>query len=399
MADKPPLSVNGHAVQHLQLHIGNIGPWTASVQLTQAVELQIGTAATLTVGGATLTGTVVETASFALGTAARIVAGHGGWSNVIARRDYHNDAGIKASLVAGDVARECGETLGGFEPESERLGADYVRPERTGAWVLEDVIGEAAWWVDFAGVTQVGTRPSAVASADAGTLLSFAPRDNVALLAIDSLAGMVPGVTLRDTRLNTDKVIRDLEVVSTNGSALRATAWCADAAADSDTTRDRLSALIESIVTHVTKRELHGVYRYRVIAMRGDKRVDLQAVRKAVGLPDVQAAQQYPGIPGMAAELTEGAEVLVQFVDGDPREPLITHYAGPGTNGFAPVGIVIGDDAGEAAARQGDTVQVLLPPALFNGTINGLPATGAVTFLTPTADGQITGGSGKVRIA
>lgn len=391
-----PLSLNGYAIHSINLHVGHSGAWVADCQLAEApTDLTEGSHVTLLCGEADLQGTIIEARTFGLALGARIVGGAGGWQKLVQPRGYHNDAGIKARLLADDVAREAGETLGMFEPETLRVGVDFARQVCTAASVLEYVAAPWPWWVDYAGVTHVGERPAGDVPASAYALIDFAPRSGVATLAVNALAELVPGRTLRDERLADAFVIGDLEVVSEKGSALRATAW----GRNSSNTRGRLGSLFSVVVNRLVGEKLHGVYRYRVVAMRGDLRVDLQAVRASSGLPDLQAVPQWPGTPGLAAELTDGTEVLVQFVDGDRAEPLITHYAGPGSAGFAPVGIVLGDDNGQPAARQGDSVEVLIPPAVFTGTVGGAPATGVVSWLVPKADGVITGGSSKVRIA
>lgn len=77
--------------------------------------------------------------------------------------------------------------------------------------------------------------------------------------------------------------------------------------------------------------------RFRVIEMASDNRVKLQAVVKALGLPNVLPVSMSPGMAGVWAKLTPGVLVIVQFVDGDPSMPLITHFEGPDGAGFLPV--------------------------------------------------------------
>lgn len=394
----PPLALNGHAIQSLSLHVGELGAWSAECRLTEAPDT-MPTAATLRIGDAVLVGTIVESQVFGLALGARVVGGAGGWRRELKRRSYHNDAGIKTRQLADDAAFEAGEALGSFVPGAETVGADYARRVATGASVLEYAAQGAPWYVDYAGVTHVGVRPASTVPATAYTLLAYDPVERNALLAVDDFAELVPGRVLVDERLPGAQTIRDIELVSQNGSPLRATVACGSSSA----TAGRLAGLMQAVVQRMTGGSLWGMYRYRVVGMRGDRRVDLQAVRKSVGLPDLQAVAQCPGAPGIAADLTEGAIVFVQFVDGDPRGGVITGYAGPDETGFVPVGVVLGGDAGQPAARQGDSVEVLLPPAVFTGTIiqAGVPspATGVVSWVVPKADGTITGGSGKVRIA
>jgi hypothetical protein len=142
-----------------------------------------------------------------------------------------------------------------------------------------------------------------------------------------------------------------------------------------------------------------GLYRYRVVRMASDGRVELQAVRRIVGLPDLLPISQWPGVAGTHAELAPGTVVLVEFVEGDRGMPVITHFVGKDGSDFTPVSLVLGGIDGPPAARSGDAVEVLLPPAVFSGTIGGAPASGVLTFPLMKTSGTITAGSAKVKIA
>jgi hypothetical protein len=130
--------------------------------------------------------------------------------------------------------------------------------------------------------------------------------------------------------------------------------------------------------------------------------VELQAVRQAAGLPDALPATQIPGIAGAWAKLANGAEVLVEFIEGDPSQPIVTGFTPKGGGGFVPERLTLGatsENEASDAARKGDTVKCLQGPAVFVGTINGLPATGVITPTLPYVLGSITSGSSKVGIA
>lgn len=388
-----PVALDGHPVRTLTLRVGNAGPWVADVELTEAPNL-FGPVV-LTIGEAALHGTIVpqETSVFGLSFSARVVGGANGWGRVLSRKGYHNDAGIKAQLLAEDAAREVGETLGSFTPERERIGIDYARAMLTASTVLEYAAGSAPWWVDYAGVTHVGERTHTAIPRDAYALLDFDELNQVATLGVNQLEALLVGGELNEDRLGPARIIRDLEVTTADNSPLHATAWCGG----DNTGAGRLARIIRRLLERTAETRLFGVYRYRVAAMRGDQRVDLQAVR--ADLPDLRAIAQWPGAPGLSATLTPGTEVLVQFIDGDFGQPVLSAYVGPGGPGFVAQAVVLGGEAGLPVARQGDPVEVLLPPAQFVGTVNGLAATGIVSWLVPKANGTITGGSGKVKAA
>jgi hypothetical protein len=389
------IAVNGHRLRALKLQVSTVGPWVAEVDLTEPAA--ISGKVTLAVGETELVGTVVtqQSGEFALQTTARIVGGAGGWGKLLSARGYHNDAGVKARLIAEDAARECGESIQSFAPGADRVGLDYARANEAASTVLEYAAGGAPWWVDYNGLTYVGARPSSSLDASSYVLQSYNARERVGQLAIDDLASLHIGSIVSDERLDGPQVVRDFEVSTRDNSPLRASVWFGGLPSEPG----RLAGLMRAIIRRTTAGELPGCYRYRVVTMNGDGRVDLQAVRKQAGVPDLRSCAQWPGVPGTTPTLALGSEVIVQFIDSDPSQPMITAYAGPGGAGFVPTQLVLGGATGEPAARQGDAVEVLLPPAQFVGTVNNLPATGVVSWLVPKADGTITGGSGKVRIA
>lgn len=346
------IAVNGQSVRTLKLQVSAIGPWVADVDM--AVAAALSGKVTLTVGSTSLVGTVVQqqASTFALQTSARIVGGAGGWSKLLAPKGYHNDAGVKAQLIAQDAARECSETIGTFAPTLDRVGIDFARANEPASKVLEYVSGGAAWWVDYAGVTHVGVRPTHDLAQSAYVLQQYNGRERVAQLAIDDLASLQVGSIISDERLDGPQIVHDFEVSTTNNSPLRASVWFGGLPNEAG----RLGGLLRSIIAHATAGDLPGVYRYRAATMNADGRVDLQAVRKQAGLPDLRSASQWPGLAGAAITLTLGAEVLVQFIDSDPAQPVITGYVGQAGPGFVPVSIALCGSE-QAAARQGDLVQ------------------------------------------
>lgn len=389
-------TVSGHRVVELRLLVGNTGPWTAECDLEG--DDAVSGSVTLEIAGGDaplrLQGTVTESGVFGEQRKLRIVAGAGAWGNVVTAKGYHNDAGVKALLVATDAAREVGERLGSFAPAADRLGADYARHAGVASRALEDAAGSLAWWVDHDGVTHVGGRPAgAQVDPDVVHVLEFDPRCLVATLAVDDMRALQIGSVLSD-RLEAPQTVREFELHITPDSA-RVTAWCGGGASETG----HLVGLLRAIAQRATDERLTGLYRYRVGGMQGD-RVLLQIVRRAAGLPDLLPVSMWPGVAGVHALLTPGAEVLVQFVEGLRTQPVITHFAGKDGVGFVPISLTIGGPVGLPAARQTDPVQVTLPPASFSGTIGGSPATGTVVWAPPAiASGTIVGGSAKVSIA
>lgn len=78
----------------------------------------------------------------------------------------------------------------------------------------------------------------------------------------------------------------------------------------------------------------HAPIRYRVVQIGADKRLHLQIIKRASGFPDALPIAIWPGVPGGAGEPKLGSTVLVQFIEGDPSLPIVTHFASPHDSAF-----------------------------------------------------------------
>lgn len=324
-------TVAGHPAIRVRLHVPPLGPWWADVELESAPD--VSGRVTLALGALELSGTIDAShdGTHAEARSLRIVAGAGGWGTLLPAKAYHNDAQIRALTVAADAAREAGEELAiGFSPAAERIGIDYVRQAGPAARVLEDVIGGAAWWVDYDGVTQVGERSTSDASPDDYEVLEHEPAEHIITLAVDDLTTIGIGSVLSE-RLDAPQTVREIEI-EYGAESFRVKAWTGG----EDGGYGRLDRALRSVVARYTDGRLFGSWRYRVVQMSSD-RVDLQAVRRGAGLPDVLPVSMWPGIAGAHAALTPGAEVLVEFIEGDRTMPIITHFAGKDGVGWSPV--------------------------------------------------------------
>lgn len=331
--------IEGHEVTEATVHIGSRGPWFAEVYLAEAPELA--GRVTLSLGALELVGTIDPRHSGTHGAQRRLrlVAGGGGWATLLEAKAYHNVAGVRAKTIAQDAARAAGETLADdddhpFEPADERVGVDYVRQSGPASRVLEDVIGGVAWWVDGDGRTHVGERVPPATQAGDYQVLDFDPQTRLASLAVDDLRTVGIGSVL-DDGLDEAQTVRELELRVTSES-VRVIAWCGEG------NDGRLAGLLRSIIERRTDRKLFGLWRYRIVVTVGD-RLALQLVRRRerTGLPDILPISVWPGIAGAHAEPTPGAEVLVQFIEGDRAQPIVTHFAGKDGVGFEPVSLAL----------------------------------------------------------
>jgi len=329
-------NVDGSTVIEGVLHVPNVGPWWAEVVFEGAPDFDDAQAVTLNLGTFALRGSVDpgHNGTFGEQRRMRIVAGGGGWGTLVAAQHYHNDGGVLARAVAGDAARLAGETLGAFAPAADRIGIDYVRQSGPAARVLEDVIGDTTWWVDADGATVVGERVTVEAPADAYEVLEFQPGEGLVTLGVDDLSQIGIGSILTS---GLDAPLTAFEIEATiTPERVRVVVWGGGTAAG----RGRLTGTLTAIVEAVTRRQLFGKYRYRVVRMSGD-RVELQAVASAAGLPDVIPVAMKPGVSGAHAELTGGSIVLVEFVEGDRTMPLVVAFAGKAEEGHAPDELVL----------------------------------------------------------
>lgn len=171
---------------------------------------------------------------------------------------------------------------------------------------------------------------------------------------------------------------------------------------------NRLTRALGTLLTDLLPKLPYSYpYRYRVFGMAGN-RVNLQIVRKSTGLPDILPAMVLPGVAGAWADLTPGSQVLVEFIEGDKAQPIVTHFEDRDSGGWKPVSLVLdassaiklGSSASFGVARNTDPVA--------GGTLAVVGGAGAMLQFTPpggtpgtpsasvTLAGVISGASGKV---
>jgi hypothetical protein len=328
------LTIAGNPATSAVLHMPSVGPWFIDAELEQDPDLS-GSVECL-IGRVSFRGTVIDryTGAFGLQTRTRIVGGANGWGRLLGARNYHNDAGVRARLVVEDLVREAGETLGSFAVTQERVGIDYVRQAGLASRSLEETIGTSSWWVDERGETHVGTRATGQADASRYEILDYDPKQRLVTIATDDVSVVRIGSILpASDRFAEPQTVRELEII-VKDEGLRVMAWCGEA------TRGRLAGAMQRIVERLTDQRLFGLYRYRFMRMSSD-RIELQAVSADPGLPDMLPISMFPGVAGTHAELTVGATVLVQFIEGKRTQPIATHFAGKDGTGWTPVNLTL----------------------------------------------------------
>jgi hypothetical protein len=405
-------TLNGKPVARAHLVAPWTGPWLATLMPHDAdvpkgsVQVQI--------GQLTLNGTVDPDRSGAFAGEARIVvrAGAGAWGKPVTPKQNHNDGTLRRSSMAIDAAKVLGESLVvSASVDGPLVGVDFPREAAAGSRILEQLFPGVVWYVGADGVTRVGPRTTRDVSASVRVLeLDTTTKRATLALEGDDVGSLLPGGSISDlVRLGGEPfVIHDVEILL-DESELRATAWGRPG-------RDGvlLGALRQLVREADPRRTFLGLYRYRVYKMSGD-RVELQIVNRSTGLPDVLPISIMPGVAGASFDLTSGCVVLVQFVEGDPSLPVVTHLAKKGDSGFLPVMLALDAtdtlslgataqkvNAGNAEAyalRTGDAVKLTATGSVVVGGSGSVTVTGTIE-LAPTvvAPGPPPTGRSKVKL-
>lgn len=299
-----------------------VGAWVADLQLDLPDPSSVpagGSAVTITVtpaGGepATLVGTVDPRASgpFVQFYSVRVIGGAAGWEKPVRALAYDSDGGVQNTRVYAGTGVEVGETVVVQTPAV--LGTHFERS----AGAARRVLDGQTWWLDLAsGKTIVGTRPAA--TLDPSTVLvEWDPLGEEARLTGDAL--VVPGTVITDDRIpNGPITVRDVEQRFDDAGA-HVTAWCG-ATSVTQLANDLRSAIREMSGVQYLSSKL-----YRVITQNSDGRLQLQAVHPTRGFPDTMPITIY-GPLGWSARVSLGSICLVEFVYGDPTQPIVRDFA------------------------------------------------------------------------
>lgn len=328
-------TLNGLVVTRCRVTLPAWGAWYAEVEIDRPETLS--GAVTLVLADLTLRGTILSGGPWQGRARFRIVGGAGGWGRTIAAQAYANDVGMKLAKVLGDAAAACGETLGTVPALS--VGPGFVRAEGRASLVLEGLV-PAGWYVDEAGVTQVGRRP-ARAYTGAATRLRTDLAAGTVDLAASELAALLPGAVVDG--------IEALDVEHTlEAGKLRTTIWGRGAGADAASLPDHLRKIVATLTAG---HRYFAPWEYRVVQRVGE-RYDLQAVRVSSGMPDLRNVRVRPGVAGIRTHLTLGSLVLVSFVDGNPSRPVATAFDDVDAPGFVPADLYLQAGATGAAPTE-----------------------------------------------
>ncbi len=335
-------ALDGNTVTKARVTVPSWGCWWASLDLAEPVELAAGTRVSLVIAGQTFSGTVMSGGAFSGRAAYHVAGGAGSWGKALPSKPYSDDGGVRLQTVLGDAAREVGETLGAVPSTS--LGPHYAR--RAGAMASAVLNGFAprGWYVDFAGVTQIALRAATTYTGSAPRV-RVDPAFGVYELAVDSLEGLLPGVSVDGSAPATDVEF------SLTPERLTAKVY---AAGGPDSERLALWRRMFEALDPLAR--YRATYEFRVVTQTGE-RLNLQPVRVASGMPDLANVPVRPGMAGLKARVQLGELVLVAFADGDPSRPQVIAHDAPDAPGWMPLALELGGPAALGVARLTDAVQ------------------------------------------
>lgn len=184
------VTLSGHRCHRARITMPARGIWQARVELDD--EILVAGPTTVSIGdNLVLVGTVVRGQPFA-GTSRYLVrGGFGGWGDVVQARGYRSDAGVKASTVLADAARDAGETWAAPLPTTT-IGLAFARRQAPAVHVVTQLLG-GAWYVGDDGHTVPVVRPP---SPFVGEVLDVDHDARAADLASDVPESVRPGCAI-----------------------------------------------------------------------------------------------------------------------------------------------------------------------------------------------------------
>jgi hypothetical protein len=339
-------SLNGHIITRARVQVPAWGIWWIDCDLADETDLS-GTV-TCAIADKTFHGVVMSGGSSPGKSAYRIIGGRGGWHHSVIAKAFIDDAGVKVSTVAADLARIVGEDIA--DVPATRRGPHYARQAGLASLAMHE-LAPRSWYVDFDGVTHFGARPS-VAYAGTAPRVEFDRAIGVAAYATEEIGALVPGVVVPGLIAATD--------VEYELDAKRLTVRVYS---NAPTTR-RLDALRRIFDALDPRRVYRGTFEFRVVTQDGE-RLNLQPVRVSSGLSDLPLVPVRLS-PGVRAKHQLGSIVLVAFADGDPSRPQVVSGDAADAPGWMPDELDFGPLPRLGVARETDPVTC----GAFVGTIN-----------------------------
>jgi len=308
------ITLNGFRVIRADLTFVWRGAWVGDLELdlTDVSDAPTGRCV-LVAGGQSLVCFVDSEASATFQDRAlmRVVGGlNNGWGVTVPPQQFDDPSGtLTTQDVYSQTALLCGEQVVDTAPQ---VVQDFARVSGPASNVFLD----RQWYVDpNTGITQVGDWPGSVPE-DESTVLQF---DCIQLIAsLSSEALVFPGCVLTDKRFNgVSYTVREVEH-HFGASGNKVIAYC------SANPANRLTEVFGQLVRSVAKTDYLRTYVYSFVE-DSQGGLSLQAISD--GAPDLNPIDQWVGLSGYSAEIASGANIVVGFVNADPRQPYLVSYS------------------------------------------------------------------------
>lgn len=382
-------SLDGSRVVSARVTIPYYGAWTADVMVS--TDGTIPTNASLVLGNLTLVGAALRQGAYAGAWYARLVAGYGGWQKFVKAQSYKSDTGILRSLLLKDAAAAVGEKIS--VSNDSIVGQMYVRESAPASRILTYLAG-TLWFIDPAGVTQVGVPRLATPITSQFEVTAANPAKGSYTVATDALTDWTPGRTFTAPTVPTPVTIGSVTHVVSGEGQHRIEVLSADAGIvgtpNAPTPASRISRALDALIRGEFPQQTYfGLWDYTVQDHDGNAgshtpatKVDAVPIDGGdVPLPDIVGAPFLPGLMGERIVPAIGSTCIVAFRNGDPKKPVV--IAGDYDNAPAFVRIAGGT---KKAARKGDAISAgtLTVGGAAGVTISWTPPGGVPTTPGPT---------------
>lgn len=336
------LALNGDRVVSGRVTFPQWGAWVADVVLATAMDLTRNV--TLQLGALSAVGIAFRTAGFSGARSARIIGGkNAGWRSVIPARGYSHDAGVRFSAVAGDAARECGETI-----QVDRdfvIGTAYARKQGKASRVLRRFVN-GQWWIDpSSGITHVGDRDASPIRSKF-TVETYSGGMGLFHIATDVYEDWMPGRTFVSPTVTTPQIITSVTLEATNEGQVRLHVL------NGATKEERIAEQVRQIVREeLAAVECAAIVRYKIVNASSST-IDATPVDPSKGWPALSNVPLGKGFLGETTTPAPGDIAIIAFLDMDPTRPEVMRINGtPASSAIdATTTIRIGTGARPAAA-------------------------------------------------
>lgn len=302
------LAINGQRAVTFALTIPAYGATVADVSMASAMAL--GASADLQVGNLHVKSAVFRAAPFAGVQSARIVGGYGGWRKVIKARGYSHEAGVRMSSVLGDAARECGEKINVVADRA--LGLSWVREKARGERTLHQ-LAPNSWWIDTAGVTQIGATRSSALIKSPFTVVTWQGGRGRFEIATEVYEDWMPGRTFSAPTITGVQTVNTVMMTGDNDGKIR-TVILTEANRGENRLLDEIRSVIRSEVPSLS---YCAFWQYKIVSVNGKKISAIPLDPNGI-MPPLADVPPMPGLMGETVTQTIGNTCIIAFLDASP---------------------------------------------------------------------------------